>query len=76
MSQSSRILKEYEFEELAKAKEQAVRLQDYFLWLAWMRSNYSYALAVRMAIHVGCKRPSRNFYLTMKNEVIRSKGEL
>ena len=76
MSQSSRTLKEYEYRELAKAQEQAARLHDYFLWLAWMRSHFTYALAVRMAIHVGCKIPSRGFYLKMKNEAIRPKGEL
>jgi hypothetical protein len=76
MSQSSRTLKEYEYGELGKAQEQAAKLQDYSLWLAWMRSHFTYALAVRMAIQVGCKVPSRSFYLKMKRAAIRSKGEL
>jgi len=71
MSKSSRTLKDQERHFLHQAQEQAAKLEDYFYWVHWMRSQFTYSLAVRMAIHLGFKTPSRCFYLTMRKEGLR-----
>jgi hypothetical protein len=66
MSISSRTLKEHEFEYLAHAQIKAATLPNYHSWLNYMLHYASYALAVRMAVYVGCKMPGRDFYDRMQ----------
>lgn len=71
MSVSSRKLKAIELPNLRYAQIKAADIAAYPVWLNWMRSTYSYALAVRMAVYMGFKVPNHGFYMAMRKAGMR-----
>lgn len=74
MSMSSRMLKAIELPDLYLAQVHAAAMPDYLQWRTWMRETYTYALVVRMSIHMGCKIPGRGFFNLMRQQGLKSVG--
>lgn len=66
MSKSSKTLKQDELPDLAIAQQKAAGMRR-LEWVQWMRSTYSFAMAVKMAKYMGFSTPSIPFYQAMRS---------